>query len=127
MPWIEEDGRFPRLPSESRESRTLVARLDASRSTAQKKDAVRQFKSQVLRDERFRDSHVPNYVALTGASPIEVLRPWLRRGWNILGVQTAGAVTVRLPFTARKDQIITVKDERGTAGTSNITIEVYTP
>lgn len=65
-----------------------------------------------------------NYLVANGASPIAVLFTTLIAGHNIIGVQTAGPVTVQLPLEATEEMVITVSDERGTADVDNITVEI---
>lgn len=64
------------------------------------------------------------YFPVTEASPYIVPLHQLIAGSNIFGIRTAGAFTVRLPLRAREEQIITVADERGTADSDPITVEV---
>lgn len=77
-----------------------------------------------IAEVRRTDSNV-NYLVADGASPIRVLVTSLIAGSNIIGVQTAGAVTVQLPLEATEEQVITVSDERGTADVDNITVEIW--
>lgn len=65
-----------------------------------------------------------NYLVADGASPILVLVTSLIAGGNIIGVRTPGPVTVQLPLEATEEQVITVSDERGTAGVDPITIVI---
>lgn len=64
------------------------------------------------------------YFPVESASPFILPLPELIAGRNIVGVRTAGAMTVRLPLRAQEEQVITVTDERGTADVDPITIEV---
>ena len=72
---------------------------------------------------RRTDSNV-NYLVAAGASPVLVLLSSLIAGSNIIGVQTAGPVTIQLPLEATEEQVITVSDERGTADVDPITVEI---
>lgn len=65
-----------------------------------------------------------NYLVVDGASPALVLFNDLIAGANIVGVRTAGPVTVQLPLEATEEQVITVSDERGTADVDPITVEI---
>ena len=65
-----------------------------------------------------------NYLVAEGASPILVLVTSLIAGSNIIGVRTAGPVTIQLPLEATEEQVITVSDERGTADVDPITVEI---
>jgi len=47
-------------------------------------------------------------------------------GLNIFGVNTGADTTIYLPTGIRSTQVIAVKDESGTAGAFNITVEVLT-
>ena len=76
-----------------------------------------------IAEVRRTDANV-NYLVAAGASPILVRFTDLIAGSNIIGVQTEGPVTVQLPLEATEEQVITVSDERGTAGVDNITIEI---
>ena len=76
-----------------------------------------------IAEVRRTDANV-NYLVAAGASPILVLVTSLIAGSNIIGVQTPGPVTVQLPLEATEEQVITVSDERGTAGADPITIEI---
>ena len=65
-----------------------------------------------------------NYLVAEGPSPILVLVTSLIAGSNIIGVRTAGPVTIQLPLEATEEQVITVSDERGTADVDPITVEI---
>ena len=76
-----------------------------------------------IAEVRRTDANV-NYLVADGASPILVRFTDLIAGRNIIGVQTAGPVTVQLPLEATEEQVITVSDERGTADVDPITVEI---
>jgi hypothetical protein len=77
-----------------------------------------------IAEVRRTDANV-NYLVGDQASPIRVLFTDLIAGSNIIGVRTAGPVTVQLPLEATEEQVITVSDERGTAESDPITMEIY--
>ena len=89
-------------------------------------DTTRKGTSQYLSiaEVRRTDANV-NYLVGDGESPIRVLFTDLIAGSNIVGIRTAGPVTVQIPLEATEEQVITVSDERGTADVDPITIEVY--
>lgn len=118
--------RGPR-PQVLQESRDLTKVLDQSRSTAKKRQALRDYRDQILRDERLGDKAVPNYIVVDSGSPAVVDRKRFRPGWNIIGVRTSGFMVVRLPITLRRNQMVSIKDERGTAGVDNIRVDLYDP
>jgi hypothetical protein len=64
------------------------------------------------------------YFPVDSASPYILPLQELIAGRNIVGIRTAGAMTVRIPLRAQEEQVITVADERGTADVDPITIEV---
>ena len=77
-----------------------------------------------IAEVRRTDANV-NYLVAEGASPVRVLFTDLIAGANIIGVRTAGPVTVQLPLEATEEQVITVSDERGTADADPVTVEIY--
>jgi len=64
------------------------------------------------------------YFPVTTASPFKIPLQELIAGVNIIGVRTAGAFTVKLPLRTKEEQVIRVADERGTADSAVITVEV---
>jgi hypothetical protein len=76
-----------------------------------------------IAEVRRTDANV-NYIVADGPSPILVLFTSLIAGANIVGVRTAGLVTIQLPLEATEEQVITVSDERGTAEVDPITVEI---
>jgi hypothetical protein len=64
------------------------------------------------------------YFPVEGASPYLVPLQDLIAGVNIVGVRTAGAFTVKLPLRTKEEQVIRVADERGTADSDVITVEI---
>lgn len=82
-------------------------------------------KSQYLSiaEQERTDANV-NYLVADGPSPILVLVTSLIAGSNIIGVRTAGPVTIQLPLEATEEMVISVSDERGTADVDHITVEI---
>lgn len=76
-----------------------------------------------IAEVRRTDANV-NYLVADGASPVLVLFTSLIAGSNIIGVRTAGPVTIQLPLEATEEQVITVSDERGDADVNPITLEI---
>lgn len=76
-----------------------------------------------IAEVRRTDDNV-RYLVADGASPIAVLLSTLIAGSNIIGVQTAGPVTIQLPLEATEEMVITISDERGTADVDPITVEI---
>lgn len=109
------------------ETRELTRVLEQSRSTSTKREALRKYRDQILRDERLGDTAVPHRIVITEASPYNIPRSRFRLGWNVVGVQTAGAMTIRIPTNLRTRHLVTIKDERNDAGSNPITIETYNP
>jgi hypothetical protein len=64
------------------------------------------------------------YFPVESASPYVLPLQDLIAGVNIVGVRTAGAMTVRLPLRTKEEQVIRVADERGTADSDVITVEI---
>ena len=64
------------------------------------------------------------YFPVETPSPFRLLLPDLIAGSNIVGVRTAGPMTVQLPLGASEEQVIIVSDERGTADVDPITVEI---
>lgn len=63
------------------------------------------------------------YTQITTASKT-VLDSELVLGHNIFGVNYAGAVTISLPANIDSDKLVIIKDESGSAGANNITVNV---
>lgn len=70
-----------------------------------------------------KPSSAVSYEQIT-ASTYTITDAELAKGFNIYGVNYAGAVTITLPSTTTTDKIIVINDESGLAGTNNITIQV---
>jgi hypothetical protein len=64
------------------------------------------------------------YFAVETASPYIVPLQELIAGVNIIGVRTAGPMTVILPLRTKEEQVLRVADERGTADSDVITVEI---
>ena len=64
------------------------------------------------------------YFPVESASPYELPLQDLIAGVNIGGVRTVGAFTVKVPLRTKEEQVIRVADERGTADSDNITVEI---
>lgn len=107
-------------------AREIHRRLGTERQTPLRGQAVEQLTDKAKRDLGLSGQLDRNvtYIPLSSPSPIIIKRLQLNRGVNVLGIRTAGAVTVRLPFDARPDQMVAIKDERGVASTEPITLEV---
>lgn len=64
------------------------------------------------------------YFPVTTASPYMIPLQELIAGVNVIGVRTAGAMLIQLPLRTKEEQVIRVADERGTADSEIITVEV---
>ena len=100
------------------QSRKISAQLGLRRNTE-----LRQLGVEALIPEGGEFSET-RYIPITGVSPIKIEVNELVNGMTILGVRTTGAVTIRLPVEANERMRIIVKDERDTAATDNITVEI---
>lgn len=66
-----------------------------------------------------------NYFQVTTGGTTTFTNAQLTLGNNIIGVNFAGAVTIRLPDNLSVGTIIEIKDESLAASSNNITIETY--
>jgi len=83
------------------------------------------FKSRLqLASEQLRVALNTKYFPITSATPFVLPLQDMIAGVNIVGVRTTGPFTVVIPLRTAEEQVIRVADERGTADSDNITVEV---
>jgi len=110
--------RKPRRPNIDATSRTIN-----KQSSSRGQNIVRQAAIEALQDKGPNFALV-KYLPLDSASPLIIAPSDLVDGLTVIGVRTTGVVAVELPIEANDKQRVIVKDERGTAGTDNITVTV---
>lgn len=64
------------------------------------------------------------YFPVETPSPFMVPLQELIAGVNVIGVRTAGVMTIQIPLRTKEEQVIRVADERGNADSNVITVEV---
>jgi hypothetical protein len=112
-----------RKPNRDKTSRGLLQRFGFRKSTILRESAVEGVVSEAIETIQREDENV-KYIIADTASPIIIERSDLIDGQTVIGVRTAGAVTVKLPLGAKENQIIAVTDERGTADADPITVQI---